>query len=552
MTPEQQRAIAIAKARMRKAQVESQGVTAAGLYDAAKTIGANMGVEVLAGVGGLGQTLLKGPQAGGQYVEQFRDYNSVKPSPEGAAVLRPVMEALEPVSNAMGSLSENMGRSGATIARAIGGGDRAQAAGYAAGKVLPDAAMALVGGGGIARRAIARNPVEDAAIAAGAEAKAGEDAMRIRMGSDDADLAKKKVNPEVPSTVVRDPVAEKAINQGFKPGVVQSIKVASPADRAAMRQMLDIYEMGKKSERYASLNRPADAVGQSMMKRIDLLKNVKRQAGDDLEVAAESLKGKTVDYSGAVDQFMTSLEKMGVTITDKGIAVTKGSDIEGLKGIEGYLNLVIRRMWDTKTPDAYDVHRLKKYIDENVGYGAKSAEGLTGKTERILKELRRNLNESLKQFPEYADANMRYSDTKNVLDEIQDMAGKGADLAGDSGNRAMGRTVRKIFSNYQSRDRLIAALEDLDKTSKKYGGDFGDDVVNQALFVQELERRFGSAASSSFQGEIEKAGMNILRQGATRTAMEYVGDKAIEYARKTKGVTDENALKAIRELLKDQ
>lgn len=551
MTPEQQRAIALAKARKRKAEVESQGFTAAGVLNAAKTVGANMGVEMLAGVGGLGQTLLKGPQAGGQYVEQFRDYNSVQPSPEGAAVLRPMTQALEPVSNAMGALSENMGRSGATIARAVGGGDRAQAAGYAAGKVLPDAALALIGGGGIARRAIARNPVEDAAIAAGAEAKAGEDAMRIRMGSDDADLAKKKVNPDVPSTVVRDPVAEKAIGQGFKPGVVQSIKVSSPADRAAMRQMLDIYEMGKKSERYASLNRPADAVGQSLMKRIDLLKNVKRQAGDDLEIAAESLKGKTVDYSGAVDQFMASLEKMGVKITDDGIAYTKGSDIEGLKGIEGYLNLVIRRMWDTKTPDAYDVHRLKKYIDENVGYGAKSAEGLTGKTERILKELRRNLNDSLKQFPEYADANMRYSDTKNALDEIQDMAGKGADLAGDSGNRAMGRTVRKIFSNYQSRDRLIAALEDLDKTSKKYGGDFGDDVVNQALFVQELERRFGSAASSSFQGEIEKAGINILRKGATQTAMEFVGDKAIEYARKSKGVTDENALKAIRELLKD-
>lgn len=554
MTPEQQKAIALANARMRKAKAEEKpvGVTAAGVYDAAKTIGANAGVEVLAGVGGLGKTLMSGPQAGGQYVDQFRDYYSVEPSPEGAAVLQPVMETMQPVSQAFGALSEDMGKSGATIARAIGGGDRAQAAGYAMGKILPDAALAFAGGSGMARRALASNPVEDMAMRAGAEARAGEEAMRIRMGADDADLATKKIDPNLPSATVRDPVAENVLKQGFKPGIVQMIKISSPADKAAMREMIDIWERGQKSANYSALNRPADAAGASIMKRIDLLKGVKQQAGKDLEIAAESLKGQTVDYTGAVDGFVDALDKMGVKITENGVAVTKGSDIEGLIGIEGYLNRVVRRMYDTKTPDAYDVHRLKKYIDENVGYGAKSAEGLTGKTEKALKDLRRNLNEALKSFPEYADANMRYADTKGVLDEFQEMAGKGADLSSDPGNRAMGRTVRKIFSNYQSRDRLIAALDDANRVSQKYGGKFDDDIINQALFVQELERRFGTSATSSLQGEFVKAGEAVLRKGPMRAAMDYAAEKGIDYAVKKRGVTDENALRAIKELLKDQ
>ncbi len=549
--------------------VRKDAITSRGIANAGRVIAQNVGTETLAGIGGVGQTLLGGPKSGGQYVENFRNYYGAKMSPEGRAAIAPVAPAFQAIGEATESMGNTLGGLGVQAARIapnilpVAGvaslfTDQTQreAAGYAAGRVLPDALMAAGGGSLMARGAskevLRQTPrkIDDASPAKPLTPEEVE-ATRISMGSSDADLADKKL---VSGKVVEDPIGKEALRQGFKPGVVQAVKVSSPADKAAMNFMLDIYERGQKNTRYATLHRPADVMGHSIRKRVDVLREVNQKAGRDVKQASENLKGKTVDYSGAIDDFLDALKEMDVYVTDKGQVITKGSQIEGLTGLEAGLNRVVKRMWDTRTPDAYDVHRLKKYIDENVGYGRLSEQGLSGKTEAALKRLRHNLNESLKQFPDYADANMRYSDTVEILREMQQLAGMKTDITELSGDRAFGRVARKVFSNYQSRDQLIAALDSLDSVAKKYRGNeyFTDDILNQALFIQEMERKFGSAASASFQGDIEKAVGRAMTEGVKATVVKAAADKTVEFVHRIRGINDEEAVKSLRRLLADQ
>jgi len=516
-------------------------LTTQGFLNAAQTVGTNMGVEALAGIGGLGRTLMAGPEAGGRYVKNYRDYHASKPSPQGQAFLDPVARAMEPINTFLESPDGSMGNALAWSAQKLWGGDRLQAAGSALGSVLPDAAM-LAAGGGAAKAA--RLP--GTAMLPGRAAKEEIDALRIKMKSADADLAGKNL---VAGELVDDKLAKEAAKQGFHPGLIQAMKVSSPADKAAMKEMLDVYERGQQNMRYSVLNRPQDVLGQAVRKRVDVLREVNQKAGRDVKRASDDLKGKPIDYSESVDDFLESLKDMDISVTDNGTVITKGSQIEGLTGLENGIGRIVKRMWDTKTPDAYDVHRLKKYIDENVGYGKASELGLSGKTEGALKRLRHNLNENLKQFPDYADANMRYSETVEILREMQQLAGMKTDITELSGDRAFGRVARKVFSNYQSRDQLIAALDGLDKTAMKYGGNFNDDILYQGLFIQEMERKFGSAASASFQGDIEKAIGRTMTEGLRTTITQAAVDKSVEVAQRARGINDKAAVKALRDLL---
>ena len=70
--------------------------------------------------------------------------------------------------------------------------------------------------------------------------------------------------------VIDVPINE-ALKQGWKDGILASIKAASPKDRQAMSKMLNIFKMGEKSERFRATTRPADILGDTVESRISFL-----------------------------------------------------------------------------------------------------------------------------------------------------------------------------------------------------------------------------------------------------------------------------------------
>lgn len=355
---------------------------------------------------------------------------------------------------------------------------------------------------------------------------------------------------------VPDNEAASAIKQGWKDGTVASIKAATDKDRNAMTKMLNVFKMGEKSDKFRAMNRPADILGDTVQSRVDFLASANQQAGKAIDRIAQSrLRGQSVNYDPAINSFVDDLGAIGVKVEmdQNGIAkaILQGSDIQGDKAAQRILNSVLERLSTDKAPDAYGVHTAKRFIDTQVNYGKKNlANPLTSQAERALKNLRRNLNQSLgEKFPVYKAANEKYADTITALDDLQRAAGTQIDFDSPNANKALGTAMRKLTSNYGTRANLIDSLDQANQVASKYGMKMEDDVVNQLIFVNELDRMFGAAADTSLKGQMSQAletGVDIARGGAARRAIELLAEKA----EGLRGINKENAIKAMEEILK--
>jgi hypothetical protein len=358
------------------------------------------------------------------------------------------------------------------------------------------------------------------------------------------------------SQVVPDNEAASAIKQGWKDGAVASIKAATEKDRNAMTKMLNIFKMGEKREAFRAMNRPADILGDTVQSRVDFLAKSNQQAGKAIDrIANTRLRGQAVEYDPAINSFLDELGALGVKVEldQNGVAkaILQGSDIQGDKAAQRILNTVLERLSTAKAPDAYGVHTAKRFIDTQVNYGKKNlANPLTSQAERALKNLRRNLNQSLgEKFPVYKAANEKYADTITALDDLQKAAGTQIDFDSPNANKALGTAMRKLTSNYGTRANLIDSLDQANQVASKYGMKLDDDIVNQLIFVNELDRMFGAAADTSLKGQMSQAletGVEIARGNAAQRAMELVAEKA----QNLRGVNKENAIKAMEEILK--
>ena len=402
----------------------------------------------------------------------------------------------------------------------------------------------------------------------------------IEQGSTDVDTARFKIDSpsakvQPQSKVLRalgigsakignDDVAIKAINQGFDEGVIASVKGATPADKGAMRQMVNIYQKGLENAEYRASNRPTDVIGRRVVDTFNTVKAANKKAGMAIDRESNNLRGNyDVDSLGIGERFAKSLDDIGISIGSDRKLSFKGSDIEDLPAAERTFNTVFKRMTGSSKPDAYELHRMKRFIDEQVSYGS-GGEGLKGVAERTLKSLRKDIDETLdKRFPDYDEANSIYSDTIGAIDDLQAVAGKKINLSGENADKALGTLMRRVLSNAASRVNVIDAVLNIDEVARKHpgqlllegsGGTKKKPSINQLIiFADELDSRFGPSAKGSFQGQIEQVanrGRGIAQaQSPTLAVADEVVRAGARGLDKVTGVSDKKALKAIRDLL---
>lgn len=415
-------------------------------------------------------------------------------------------------------------------------------------------------------------------------------AKLIEQGSTDIETAQFKLTPDsaVPPTKIekflkiggpriqKDATAIETIRQGFDEGAIAALKGSQPADKAKMSKMVNIMERGKKNAKFAVLNRPGDVVGDSLLERLSAVKQANKQAGRDLDNVLTTIKADgggafpDIDVKTAAGNFMQNLEDIGVSIGDDLKPVFIGSDIEDLAAPTNAIKRIVSRLSRVGKPTAADLHRVKKLIDETVTFG-KSAEGLSGKTERILKSLRHDINEAIgDKIPEYREANKAYSETIGAIDALQDVAGKKMNLEGANAQKATGVLLRRLMGNTQSRANLIDAIKTVEDTANKYGrlkknskGQllleqpggtsplFSDDIITQAMFADELDSVFGPVGRTSFQGQIDQALKRGVQAATTQSGAIDAGVSAVAKGiEKVRGINQEGAFRSIKELLK--
>lgn len=445
----------------------------------------------------------------------------------GGAAMNRVQQALDPGAAPAKRLATNMigGGTGGAIYGGMSAeeGDRMESAGEG---FMLGAPVAGAMGEWSARGRRATNQREQIT-----------EALKSRSG--DRVAARWELGPK--GTPVKDTRAREAIRQGVPEDTVVVIKSSSDADKRKMAQMLDIQQRRMDNPRESVLRRPSDVAGDAVAKRYDTVLELNQEAGSKLDEAAEALKGVSVDYAPAFQNFRSELARMGVTFDD-GINFG-GSDLDGIPELQSLITRTLKRLHNEGMPlDGKGLHRVKRFLDQNISYG-RTTRGLSGKAESVIQKLRRDINEGLKASDDnYSKVNEQYSDTIGVLDELQSLTDKRVNLSGPNAGKALGTLLRRLTGNQASRIPLLQTIDGLESVSRKYGIQYEDDVISQVLFVNELEELFGPSAQTSFLADVSK--------GAERGWKERTWDAASSRVGPLFGRTDDNRMKALRELLK--
>lgn len=351
--------------------------------------------------------------------------------------------------------------------------------------------------------------------------------------------------PTVPTRAVKNPTQQAAIKQGFDEGLVAMIREASPADRRNMLRSLEVMKDATENKRFSMTNRTTDIAGESILNRYKLIRDVNRKAGAGIDDYAEkNLKKRAVDFATPIQNFEESLQKLGVKFNDDLTLNFEGSAIEGVLPAERILNQLVKRMRAPRQVTAYDIHNLKRFIDEQVNYG-KAAEGLSGKTINVIKGLRRELDGVLdNKFPEYDRLNTTYAETIQAMDDFSTAIGRTIDPDSPSAATAIGTSLRGLGSNRQTRGRLVDSVSELNSLGNRYGS-FDDDVITQTAFTIDLDRIFGTKADTSLSGVVGEALSTMPSSNA-----QFAGAAAKAAGNKLRGVNQEKQFEAMRNLLK--
>ena len=573
---------------------EPQGLTAGEIGSGALNLAgaglAGVGEEIATGLSGLGGLLMGKPldaslAAAEGLGEQIPDFQL---SPEGEALAGAISEKFQAQPEMIKEIISdfvNLGKDlGERTFEATGSPLAATAV-----RVLPEALEAVSGirgGKAVVESAASRLPATVESIAqdvAKPQVEFGADAGLIeRIGaspsvvdtavaqlqklspkkqelkqsilarSGDVDTAGKTVTPA--GAVVDDPLQLTAKKQGFDEGDLAAITAGTRADKDALLEQLIIRKEGKTNRLKEFQNRPSAKAGQNLIKRFDVVKEANRKSGKEIGIAAEGLKGKQVDFSPAVDSFQDSLESLGVKFDGDTLELDfVGSDIEGITGAETAINRIVKRMSTGEAPEAFDLHRLKKFIDNQVTFG-KTTAGLTPDADRLLKGLRSDIDGILDDnFPAYKKANDTYSETIGALDNFQSVMGKKVDLTGKRAANKVGRELRKVMSNFSKSDDLMDVIEEIEEVAVKNGGKFDDDILLQSMFAKILDERFGPSGRGTFAGEIgteiKRGAGRILRGDVIGAAGDVVTGTTNKL--KSMGVSDRKAFDAMEELLRE-
>lgn len=413
---------------------------------------------------------------------------------------------------------------------------------------------------------VLRDQADQIAIMPGERAARESAKLPLLRQSGDASAAGYRLNSA--GQVVPDAVQRETIKQGFQPKLVAMVNSATSLGKKKMLQMLDNVQM----QRTNMLNdnmRPSNVAGESILARAKVANRARVAAGKRLGAIAEDLKSSTVDATSVGNQLLDDLNEMGIKYKD-GVIDFSDSAIDGLDGPQAVVTRIFNRL---KRPNksAYDLHMLKRFLDEQLTYG-KEVEGLSGNVDRIFKNFRHGINQVLGDaFPEYGRVNKQYHETIQALDDLQSIAGKRMDLTGPNADRALGILSRRVFSNAQSAVPLDDALNQLDEVARKYvtpnttdivpykviqesagvrPQDLEDSLQAQIRFASELERHFKIAPTNSFQGVTEKAG-EVLQSGIEGGTRGVIRDTVVNTMDKIRGINEDNAMIQLRRLLEE-
>ncbi len=397
---------------------------------------------------------------------------------------------------------------------------------------------------------------------------------RIKQGSGNESLAGYKLDGK--NKVVKDDLGIEAVRQGYRPGDVASAKNTNIQTKNKMAEMLKIKRRIQGDSSVALEIRPSKIAGDELMKRFEFIRNKANGLREDLNAIARGehapgalpgpgirpgLKGLEIDVSAIEESVLEGLRKINIDIPEdvladttklaehfKGKGAFVGSDISKDRTSQRVIRDTLDLLSEPGEADALRAHRIKRQIDTMIDFRKKESKGLTDSGENFAKTIRRSLNDSIREVnPRYAQVNDELSRALKSMNNFRDAMPKKVSFFDDNLEEAVGQELRKILSNYNSRQGIMNAIKSLDDTSRHFGGEFDTDVNKLVMFNNTLDDRFGATARGSLKGEIESG---IRPISPKEIIKEKVSQTLIDAINSLRKVDDETAFDSMQELLK--
>ena len=389
-----------------------------------------------------------------------------------------------------------------------------------------------------------------------------------------------KIRLDKAGNIVDDDLGILAAKHGFDQGDIAAVKSANMPTRAAEKEMLTMQRAILANKSNVDRFRPSDRVGDSVKERIDFVSNEARRLSKQLDKMASKeltvsgrnligdgknrLKGLEIDPTAIEKTVFDELDRLGIeglgdmisgqgpNVTDAVLGKTffDGSKIAVDKTSQRIIKDVFKLLKHNPDGpiDALKAHNVKRQIDSLIDFNKKSSQGLTEEGRRFAKAVRHSMNESVRKVsPKYAKINDDLSMSLQALNDIENSVGRRIDLFDKGANQAMGTEMRKLLSNYGTRQTLNNSLNGIDDAARALGGSFGTDFRELNRFANVLDRRFGSVAENSFKGNIDAAlDLNRLRNTSIKEA---VVEKGLSKIADKFGPNDQKAFDAMQKLL---
>lgn len=308
-----------------------------------------------------------------------------------------------------------------------------------------------------------------------------------------------KVDP-VLQTVVKDSTFKDAVkNTALLPDDLALVKSSQRGDFDAYEDMIRIAQ----SDDIASVEPINSRVGKTFLNRVKDIVKVQERAGKEIDqIARERLTNSTIDdLTAQVDELSEALGRRGVSVDEAGALDFADSDFEDLPGVQRLLNTVWKRAQKLDN-NGLKAHQLKRFIDEQLNYG-KSAEGVGGASERIVKAFRAGIDGALDQSDEaYNIANTKYAKAISARERVQKLLGSDFSIDSELAEARAGEVMQRVLGSAPS--RALQTLADVEKTAVELGNKYNDSVIAQIRFADMLEDVVG-APNRSLAGQVQRA-----------------------------------------------
>ena len=365
----------------------------------------------------------------------------------------------------------------------------------------------------------------------------------------------------------RDRLATDAMDQGWNNTAVVTAQRANPDTRRLMDKMVQIRKKIINEPRARVDERTGNVIGEAIQNRVDRVAASNKKAGQSIDnIANRELAGVTTEIYGDLNKvasgFMESLNNQNINILDEAGNVINASnrggrpasldfsdsnfaDLSESKIIERVFNKLIKN----STPNAKDVHHMKRYIDNNISYGSDTT-GAKRSAEAIIGDLRSGLDGVLdNRFPSYDKANRDYAKTIAPLMEIKRLAGKNTDIQDVAGMEKLGALARRMSSSAASSGDVRKAALDLDNVAKEFGYKGKESYSDLLNFENQMNDFLGTTQDTSFQGLSRSATKQGLKDAVGGEGIKKgIIDKLMSIGDPT--INEDNAIDAMEKLIR--